>query len=83
MRSRPAGAFLAAASAALATTPPRVSGTGTHDGRLQSSRRQPGSRARTLPSSRGCRVITVSSGAFKTIPGWLRISLVVIVISRF
>ena len=37
----------------------------------------------TCAFARGCRVITVSSGAFKTIPGWLRISLVVIVISRF
>jgi hypothetical protein len=32
--------------------------------------------------ARGCRVITVSSGGFKTILGWLRTSLVVIVISR-
>jgi hypothetical protein len=33
--------------------------------------------------ARGCRVITVSSGGFKTIHGWLRTSLVVTVISRF
>ena len=31
---------------------------------------------------RGCRVITVSSGVFWTIPGWLSHLLVVIVISR-
>lgn len=33
--------------------------------------------------SRGCRVINVSSGVFWTIPGWLRLLLVVIVSSRF
>ena len=37
---------------------------------------------RVIEMSRGCRVITVSSGALKTIPGWLRTSLVVTVISR-
>jgi hypothetical protein len=38
---------------------------------------------KTAPLSRGCRVIAVSSGGFKTIRSWLRTSLVVIVISRF
>ena len=32
----------------------------------------------TIGMARGCRVITVSSGGFKTICGWLRISLVVV-----
>jgi imidazolonepropionase-like amidohydrolase len=37
----------------------------------------------TGAQARGCRVITVSSGGFKTIPGWLRTSLAGIGISRF
>lgn len=36
----------------------------------------------TIAESRGCRVITVLSGAFKTIRSWLKTSLVVTVISR-
>jgi hypothetical protein len=49
--------------------------------KLESRRRPARHGTRGLP--RGCRVITVSSGGFKTIPGWLRTSLAVIVIGRF
>jgi hypothetical protein len=41
-----------------------------------------GGAERAIAMARGCRVITVPSGGFKTIPGWLRTSLVVTVISR-
>jgi hypothetical protein len=44
---------------------------------------RPGGIELAIGLARGCRVITVSSGRLKTISGWLRTSLVVIVISRF
>jgi hypothetical protein len=49
-----------------------------HDDRFASAAGE----RRAIAMARGCRVITVSSGGFKTILGWLRTSLVVTGISR-